>query len=73
MINPQWLELPMSRTIFYGPRDVRAIEFRLYLRLRLFIIINIFNCGAFERLRLRKAVTVVSVETTRRYIKGIFK
>ena len=25
MINPQWLELPMSRTIFYGPKDVRAI------------------------------------------------
>ena len=24
MINPQWLELPMSRTIFCGPRDVRA-------------------------------------------------
>ena len=31
MINPQWLELPMSRTIFYGPKDVRAIEVRLYV------------------------------------------
>ena len=31
MINPQWLELPMSRTIFYGPKDVRAIEVRLYI------------------------------------------
>ena len=30
MINPQWRELPMSRTIFYGPKDVRAIEVRLY-------------------------------------------
>ena len=30
MINPQWLELPMSRTISYGPKDVRAIEIRLY-------------------------------------------
>ena len=30
MINSQWLELPMSRTIFYGPKDVRAIEVRLY-------------------------------------------
>ena len=30
MINPQWLELPMSRTIFYSPKDVRAIEVRLY-------------------------------------------
>ena len=26
MINPQWLELPMSRTISYGPKDVQAIE-----------------------------------------------
>ena len=31
MINPQWLELPMSRTNFHGPKDVRAIEIRLYL------------------------------------------
>ena len=30
MINPQWLELPMSRTNFHGPKDVRAIEVRLY-------------------------------------------
>ena len=30
MINPQWLELPISRTKFHGPRDVRAIEVRLY-------------------------------------------
>ena len=26
MINPQWLKLPMSRTNFYGPKDVPAIE-----------------------------------------------
>ena len=31
MINPQWLELPMSGTILYGPKDVRAIEVWLYL------------------------------------------
>ena len=30
MINPQWLELPMSRANFHGPKDVRAIEVRLY-------------------------------------------
>ena len=30
MINPQWLELPMSRTIFHGPKDVQAIKVRLY-------------------------------------------
>ena len=31
MINPQWLELLMSRTNFHGPKDVRAIEVRLYI------------------------------------------
>ena len=31
MIIPQWLELPMSRTLFHGPKGVRAIEIRLYL------------------------------------------
>ena len=31
MINPQWLELPMFQTILYGPKDVRAIEVRLYI------------------------------------------
>ena len=31
MINPQWLELPMSRTNFHGPKDVRATEVRLYM------------------------------------------
>ena len=31
MINPQWLELPKSRTIFYGPKDVGATEGRLYV------------------------------------------
>ena len=31
MINPQWLEVPMSRTIFYGPKAVRAIEVRRYV------------------------------------------
>ena len=31
MINPQWLELPMSRMNFHGPKDIRAIEGWLYL------------------------------------------
>ena len=31
MINPQWLELPISRTNFHGPSDIRAIEVRLQL------------------------------------------
>ena len=31
IINTQWLESSMSRIIFYGPKDVRAFEVRLYL------------------------------------------
>ena len=31
MIKPQWLELPIPRTNFHGPKDVRAIEVRLYM------------------------------------------
>ena len=30
MIKTQWLELPVSRTNLYGPKDVRVIEVRLY-------------------------------------------
>ena len=30
MINPQWLELPMSRTNFHGLKDVRAIGSTVY-------------------------------------------
>ena len=33
MINRQWLELPMFRTNYHGPEDVRAIEVRLYFEL----------------------------------------
>ena len=36
MINPKWLEQPMSRTNFHGPKDVRAIEVRLYLYYNMF-------------------------------------
>ena len=30
MITLDWLEQPMARTIFHGPKGVRAIEVRLY-------------------------------------------
>ena len=30
IINPQWLEPPLSPTNFHSPKGVRAIEFRLY-------------------------------------------
>ena len=35
MINPQWLEMPVSRTIFHGPEDVRAMEIRLFINILL--------------------------------------
>ena len=31
-INPQWLELSVSRTNFHGSKEVRAIEIWLYLK-----------------------------------------
>ena len=31
-----WLELPLSRTNFHGPKDVRAIEVSLYLAVTFF-------------------------------------
>ena len=27
LTNPQWLKLPISRTNFHGPKDVRATKF----------------------------------------------
>ena len=43
MINPQWLELPMSRTNFHGPKDVRAIEVRVYMEL-----LNLCPCDPLD-------------------------
>ena len=40
MINPQWLELqnvPMSGTNFHGPKDVQAIEVRLYFVYKVYV------------------------------------
>ena len=31
MVKPQWLELTMSRTNLYGPKDVRVINVCLYV------------------------------------------
>ena len=30
IIHPRWLELPLARTIFHGPKPVPAIEVSLY-------------------------------------------
>ena len=65
MINPHWLELPMSRTIFYGPKDVRAIEIRLYaaaLSHSLFLSLLYCKCSAsFVSSDLRYLGMVVSL------------
>ena len=37
MINSQWLELPISRKNIPGPKDIRAIEIRLYFKIALII------------------------------------
>ena len=31
MINPQWFELPMSRTNLHGLKNVRVIEVGVYI------------------------------------------
>ena len=41
VINLHWLELPLSRTNFHGPKGVRAIEVRLYFH-RTPVIISIY-------------------------------
>ena len=30
IIHPRWVELPLARTNFHGPKPVRAIEILLY-------------------------------------------
>ena len=48
MINPQWLELPMSRTNFHGPKDVRAIEVRPYMLIvvpMLCLMVSVCHCS----------------------------
>ena len=40
MINPQWLELPISQTNFHGSKDIRAIEDRMYIVTDLFVASN---------------------------------
>ena len=49
MNNNQWLELPMPRTNFHGPKDVRAIEVRLYASVSLAVSV-IHNTTAFHSL-----------------------
>ena len=51
MINPRWLELPLSRTNFHGPKGVRAIEVRLYHVRQNYL--TMYITGAFQGKSLR--------------------
>ena len=42
MINPDWLELQLSRTKSHGPKGVRAIEVLLYSVTQMDVIFSIF-------------------------------
>ena len=59
MVNPQWLELTMSRTNFNGPKDVRAIEVRLYF------------CPTLDSGRERRAVEMIQDQSLRKNVAGL--
>ena len=42
MINPQWLELPIPRVNFRGPKEIRVIEVRPYLAFFFFFLLLAF-------------------------------
>ena len=60
MINPYWLELPMSRTSFHGPKDVRAIEVRLYVGWNEGSFTLIFRVHSFDILCLLETKLLVT-------------
>ena len=51
IINPQsqWLELPLSRTIFHSPKGVRAIEVRLYFSDKVFLLQKVCRLSMTEK------------------------
>ena len=53
MINPRWLELPLSRTNFHGPKDVRAIEVGLYIN-----ICSCENCSFGLKKRVQNSLSI---------------
>ena len=65
MINLQWLELPMSRTLFYGPKDFR--------RLRLLLLKGI-NSAVYKwkKEKEKNRVCVLTIESILYLILRIF-
>ena len=57
LINPQWLELPMSGTNFHSPKDVRTIEVRQYIAF-VMVLSYIFDAILFDKTFLKPAKSV---------------
>ena len=53
MINPHWLELPVSRTDFQDPKDVWAIQKKVFQE---FLSSLKFYCDVFDKLRRALAI-----------------
>ena len=57
MINPQWLQLPMSHTLFHGPKDDMSVEVRHVVDIHqkhlaevlLMSTLNICFCGEIRK------------------------
>ena len=67
-INPQWLELPISRTNFHGPKGVWVIDVQLYI-----LVQNFAQCESNptlwcqgQRLRIFMLIFSSPIRSTRR-------
>ena len=47
MINPQWYELPMSKTNLYGPKDVRVIKIRQTGALKIIAVRDLWQTNTY--------------------------
>ena len=47
--HPRWLELPLARLIFHGPKPVQAIEVLLYIQLQQNKWLQYFTKNILER------------------------
>ena len=72
MINPQWLELPMSRTNFHGQNDVRAIEVRLYIKIQIVPFIINFMETAYCTIRYRDIQIQIGTSVLEEYVSFIW-
>ena len=57
MIKSHWLELPISRTNFHGPKDVRGIEVWLYFKGIFTVIFLFLNIATYTFYNLKEIET----------------